>query len=378
MSLFKRGNVWWSYFFVDGVRHQQSTETANKKQAETIEQKLKEEVTARRFGLVQADPHMKFGELAAKFIASGIAHKHHLYHLKFLLPFFAEVPVLRLTKPMTEEFRRKRKAEPITRPIKDATVNRDLSVLRHILYWAVDEQLLGVNPLARLKMARERRTRRPVLSIAEEQLLLPAAPPHLQAMITAALDTGMRRGEITSQIWGDVDFAQRVLFVTRSKTPEGESREIPLTARLLKWLLENRREQGTIFCYNGEQVRIVKRSWKTALKHAGIRHVRFHDLRHTFNTRLMEAGVLQEIRMALMGHSAGSKVHATYTHIELPAKREAIRKLEVWVNQQQQQPETQEKKDDASTERERSQTDGSKGAPGSQAGAQGVEEEDTR
>jgi integrase len=377
VSLFKRGNVWWSYFFVDGVRHQQSTETANKKQAETIESKLKEEVTARRFGLVQADPRMKFGALAARFIASGIARKHHLYHLKFLLPFFAEVPVLRLTKPMTEEFRRKRKAEPIIRPIKDATVNRDLSVLRHILYWAVDEQLLEVNPLARLKMARERRTRRPVLSPAEEQLLLKAAPPHLYAMTMAALDTGMRRGEITNQLWEDIDFPRRVLFVTRSKTPEGESREIPLTTRLFRWLSENQHDQGTVFGYNGEQVQFVKRSWKTALKNAGIRHVRFHDLRHTFNTRLMEAGVLQEIRMALMGHSAGSKVHATYTHIELPAKREAIRKLEVWVNQQHQQPETQEK-NDASTERERSQTDGSKSAPGSQAGAQGVEEEDAR
>ncbi len=85
--------------------------------------------------------------------------------------------------------------------------------------------------------------------------------------------------------------------------------------------------------FRGRPVRIVKRTWKTALKNAGIRHVRFHDLRHTFNTRLMEAGVLQEIRMALMGHSSGSKVHATYTHIELPAKREAIRKLEQWVNQ---------------------------------------------
>jgi hypothetical protein len=91
----------------------------------------------------------------------------------------------------------------------------------------------------------------------------------------------------------------------------------------------------------------------------------------------MEAGVLQEIRMALMGHSVGSKVHATYTHIELPAKREAIRKLEVWVNQQQQQIQ-QEEKDDASTERERSQTERCQSAPGSQAGAQGVEEEDAR
>jgi integrase len=337
VSLFKRGNVWWSYFYVDGIRHQQSTEASNRRQAETIEAKIKEEVNAHRYQLVQTDPNMTFGALAARFIASGIAHPHHMYHLKFLLPFFSEVPLRRLSKAMAEEFRRKRKAQPISRPIKDATVNRDLSVLRHILYWAVDEQLLEANPLARLKLARERRTRRQVLSLPEEQLLLPVASPHLQAMITAALDTGMRRGEITNQLWEDVDFSQRVLFVTRSKTPEGESREIPLTARLFQWLWENRRDQGIVFAYEGERVRIIKTSWKSALKRAGIRHVRFHDLRHTFNTRLMEAGVLQEIRMALMGHSAGSRVHATYTHIELPAKREAIRKLEAWVNQQQQQ-----------------------------------------
>ena len=92
----------------------------------------------------------------------------------------------------------------------------------------------------------------------------------------------------------------------------------------------------------------MKRSWKTALKNANLRHVRFHDLRHTFNTRLMEAGVLQEVRMALMGHSPGSKVHATYTHIELPVKREAIRKLEQWVKDQQKptpKQKTKEKKD---------------------------------
>ena len=51
-------------------------------------------------------------------------------------------------------------------------------------------------------------------------------------MIVAALDTGMRRGEITSQRWEDIDFPRKLLFVTRSKTPEGESREIPLTERL--------------------------------------------------------------------------------------------------------------------------------------------------
>jgi integrase len=333
VSLFKRGNTWWSYFYEDGLRHQYSTGTSNRRQAETIEAKLKEEVNNQRFQIVQADPNMRFGDLAARFIASGCARPHHLYHLKFLLPFFCETPVLRITKSLTEEFRRQRHSG---KSIKDATVNRDLSVLRHILYWAVDEQLLTANPLARLKMARERRTWRQVLSVTEEQLLLAAAKDHLRAMIIIALDTGMRRGEITSQRWEDIDLSRKLLFVTRSKTPEGESREIPLTGRLTELLLRDRQPEGLVIAFRGRPVRIVKRTWKTALKNAGLRHIRFHDLRHSFNTRLMEAGVLQEIRMALMGHSPGSKVHATYTHIELPAKREAIRKLEQWVNRQQQ------------------------------------------
>lgn len=344
MSLFKRGNVWWSYFYRDGIRHQYSTGTSNRRQAETIENKLKEEVNARRFQIVQSDPNLTFGELAARFIASGSVRPHHLYHLKFLLPFFAEVPALRVTKGLAEDFRRLRHSG---RSIKDATINRDLSVLRHILYWAVDEQLLAANPLSRLKMVRERRIRRQVLGVDEELLLLAAAKGHLHTMVVAALDTGMRRGEITGQRWEDIDFARKVLFVTRSKTPEGESREIPLTERLSKLLLHSRKATGIVVEFQGQPVRIIKRTWKTALKNAGIRHIRFHDLRHTFNTRLMEAGVLQEIRMALMGHSAGSKVHAVYTHIELPAKREAIRKLEAWVNQQRQ---TLTEKTDGSTE----------------------------
>jgi integrase len=178
--------------------------------------------------------------------------------------------------------------------------------------------------------------------VAEEQQLLSASGGHLRPMVIAALDTGMRRGEITSQLWEDIDFSRRLLSVTRSKTPEGESREIPLTDRLYQFLVENRREKGLVFAFRGRPLRIIKRTWATALRNAKLRHIRFHDLRHTFNTRMMEAGVLQEVRMALMGHSAGSKVHATYTHIELPVKREAIRRLEVWVTLQLQQPTPEE------------------------------------
>src|SRR5258708_39505661 len=84
-------------------------------------------------------------------------------------------------------------------------------------------------------------------------------------------------------------------------------------------------------------IRIIKTAWKAAIRRAGIPYYRFHDLRHAFNTRLMEAGVMQEVRKALMGHSSGEDTNSIYTHVELPVKREAIRKLEAWVEQQKQQ-----------------------------------------
>ena len=331
MSLLKRGNVWWSYFYLDGVRHQSSTGTTNKRQAETIEQKLKSDANAQRFAVVKYDPQMTVASITARFLVDGQPKKHHMWHLKALLPFFGDIPVIRLNRNMAKEFRAWRKEQ---KNVTDATINRALSVLRHILYWAVDESLLQANPLARLPMVRERRLKRPVMTIAEEDLVLAALPQYLRRIVTAALDTGMRRGEVLKQRWEDVDLSHKLLLVSHSKTAGGEAREIPLTERLFKLLVENSGTDGMVFTLNGLAVSWIRKGWLGGLKRAGLRHFRFHDLRHTFNTRLMEAGVIQDVRMALMGHSGGSKTNSIYTHVELPIKREAISRLQKWVEQQ--------------------------------------------
>ncbi|MGH9641655.1 MAG: tyrosine-type recombinase/integrase, partial [Terriglobales bacterium] len=100
-------------------------------------------------------------------------------------------------------------------------------------------------------------------------------------------------------------------------------------------LLEGMRQpDGVVFTFKGAPLKKIKTGWKAAIRRAGIRYLRFHDLRHTFNSRLMLAGVQQEIRKSLMGHSDGREVNSIYTHIELPDKREAIRKLERWVEEE--------------------------------------------
>jgi len=331
VALYKRGRVWWSYVWVDGERHAKSTGTNNRRIAEKIDQQFKDELMLARQGIAMPQPEMMFAELAARFLSDGAPKPWHRDRLKLLLPYFGGTSIGRISRGLVRDYRTYRHAQ---KQVSDTTVNRDLEVLRHFLYWAVDEGFLTGNPLGRMPLVRERRKPRMVMSVGEEAKLLKAAAPHLRSIIIAALDTGMRRGEILTERWEHIDLGRGLLFVTHSKTAEGESREIPLTRRLKELLAASAQPEGLVFLFRGRPIRIIKTAWKATVRRAGIRYYRFHDLRHTFNTRLMEAGVMQEVRKAIMGHSSGEDVHAVYTHVELPAKREAIRKLELWVTQQ--------------------------------------------
>lgn len=335
MSLYKRGGVWWTYIWQDGVRHGKSTGTGDRKLAKRVEDEFREELILSRLGMSQLTPEMPVGELAARFLAGGSPKPFHIDRLKPLLPFWSETPIGRITKSQAREYRQHRhKQNP---KLSDVTINRDLEVLRHILFWAVDEGFLKMNPLSRCPMVRPRRKPRVILSLTEEEKLLAAAAPHLRDIAIASLDAGLRRGEILAQRWEHIDFDRRLLSVTHSKTAGGEAREIPLTDRLFGLLNGRREAEGFVFTFQGDPIIRIKTAWKSAIRRAGIRYLRFHDLRHTFNTRLLEAGVLQEVRKKLMGHSSGEEVNAIYTHIDVLEKRKAIRNLELWVAAQREE-----------------------------------------
>lgn len=337
MSLWKRGNVYWSYVYINGIRHHKSTGTGNRRKAELADLEFKQELLEKQHRPRRLNPDMTFAELASRFLADAEVKPYHIDRLKLLLPYFGQTGIGKIDKPAVRDYRKARHAQ---KKISDTTINRDLEALRHILYFAVDEGLLTSNPLNRLRLVQERRKKRPVISVHDEQRLIEAAAPHLKEIIIAALDTGMRRGEILKQRWEDVDFNRRLLFVSSSKTAGGESREIPLTTRLFDLLSAEAKDKGVIFTFSKDEkaIHAIKTAWHAAIRRAGIARYRFHDLRHTFNTRLMEAGVMQEIRKALMGHSSGEDVNSIYTHVELPTKRRAIAMLEVWYAQQVELP----------------------------------------
>ena len=327
-TLFKRGGIWWAYWWMDGVRSHASTETGNKRLAKQIGQKLRDDAVARKHQMITTDPRLTIGELAARFIADAGPTPYQLGRLEELLPFFADRAVTSINKGHADEYRLWRKQQ---KPLSDATVNRDLSVMRRILNWGVDNALILSTPFARLRLVRERKQKTRILGVRDEAPLLDACAGHFRPIVMMALDTGMRRGELLNQRWEDVDLDRRLLLVTKSKTRGGEGREIPFTDRVYEFLRGRAQAEGYLFTFHKRPIHLVKTAWRLALQRSAIRRLRFHDLRHTFNTRLMEAGVIQDVRKTLMGHSSGNDVHAGYTHIELPAKREAIRRLEQWL-----------------------------------------------
>jgi len=355
LTLYKRGKIYWAYVTIDGVRHCRTTGTGSRKLAESIARKFEEELLSRAAGLTELHPEMTFTELSADFFTNGDVKPHHKDRLKVTLPFWGPIQLRSITKSTVRAYRLERLKQ---KKLTDTTLSHDIAFVRHLLFWAMDEGYISFNPLSRLRLVRSRKRRRPILSWAESQLLRAHAAPHLQPIILMAEDTGQRRGELLQLCWEDIDLARGLLSVTHSKTVQGEQREIPLTDRLRCMLTLCQQPSGLVFTFKGQPIANIKTAWKAALRRSGIRPLRFHDLRHTFNTRLLELGVIADVRKALMGHSLGDDPHALYSHVELPTKRKAIEALNKWIWEQMESSRQGENKNGETTSNLSINTDG--------------------
>ena len=192
--------------------------------------------------------------------------------------------------------------------VSKATVNREVSLLRHMFNVAMDLKLVGSNPArggigmkAFKEQARER-----YLEITEIESLLKAIQArivknssdklkasarkswqYLHTAVVMALHTGMRKGEILGLKWEHVNWERRTLLLVDTKN--GESRGLPIDKKLLQELSEHRtRVKNEVLVFpsydrNGKVVPLadVKGSFGRVLKDAGITNFRFRDLRHT-------------------------------------------------------------------------------------------------
>jgi integrase len=255
-----------------------------------------------------------------------------------------KVVIRRSTKKMKEGAR----PEPIIRPRSLADVDRSLSLLRRMLNVAVQKRFLLVNPFQQgdvlISMAAEAPRMR-ILTHDEESRLLAACadgPVYLRPIVICALDTAMRKGEIFKLRWREVDLDEGVITICALNTKREVERMAPITLRLRTELQRLRAGKasdpdGLVFGVTAD----IQKSWTRALNAASIIGFRFHDLRHTGITWMLESGMREAKVMKISGHTQYS-TFMRYVNLSTEIMRDAAelmnaRRAQVESSRQQQQ-----------------------------------------
>lgn len=223
--------------------------------------------------------------------------------------------MLQLTPRLIAEYRDRR-----LKSVTPGTVIRELSYLSSIINHARREGGLNIqNPVQLVRKPQNPQGRTRVLDDAEEQRLLDALiatrsnrrNPWMKPLVELALATAMRRGELLSLTWKNIDFKRRVVYLPMTKN--GSARHVPLSSQAVAILDRLPHHiDGRVFPINDFS---VAAAFMKATKCAGVEDFRFHDLRHTAITRL--AGKLSNVLelSALSGHKSLSMLKR-YTHIK--------------------------------------------------------------
>lgn len=239
----------------------------------------------------------------------------------------------------------------------DGTIRHLHRMIRAALQDAVVDGLLAENPARNLRLAHRYRPRFTPLTGEEAKLLLKTArSDRLYALYAVALALGLRRGEALGLRWEDVDLVDGLVFVRQTLQrlggklvfgpvkSDGSERVIGLPAPCLAALREHRQSQAAEQRTAGEswkdhglvftttigtpiEPRNLNRHFVRLLERAGLRRVRFHDLRHSCATLLYEQGVPIEKIQDVLGHSSPTITKMIYVEVTREAQRSATDKL---------------------------------------------------
>ena len=330
----KRGDRWCiDYRNVQGQRIREVVrEAQNRGEALIVLQKKVAETFDGKFHPLRKKDSITFSHLAETYIENYAKVKKRSwktdkgYIEKSMNPFFKDALISRITPLDIEKYIKCRLDDGVTR----TTVNRCLQILKRMFNLAIDWGYTVENPVRKVRLFSEKdNLKERILDVGEEVRLLEASPEHLKPIIIMALNTGMRRGEILGLRWANIDFERKIIKV--DKTKSGDQRFIEMNSTLLELLRRLRMANpGSEYVFSNFRTRQpfveVGKAFRRACKVAGIAGVRFHDLRHTFASRLIEAGVDIITVKELLGHSS-VKITERYTHTRNELKRRAVEKL---------------------------------------------------
>jgi len=255
-------------------------------------------------------------------------------YLKHMKAFFQDIRLTKITPLMIEDYKIHRlktgKGRNKNEGVSNRTVNAELSGLRKMFNKAIDWNYAVENPVNKVDFLKEKKNlRERVLSLEEQGRLLAASPQWLRAILIVAIYTGIRKWKVLTLKWEHVDFEKEEILVVNPK--DDEDRKIPMNPLVYDTLAELRLKSGKnehVFTNPSTGTHYVepKGAFTKACEEAGIEDLKFHDLRHTFASRLVANRKDLNTVKELMGHSKLTTTQR-YLHSNAELKRDAVNSL---------------------------------------------------
>ena len=351
-GMYKRGDIWWiCYAGLDGKTIRKSTGTDKYKEAEFALHSAKKAVQEGKSPETKILQNYTFAELSEKYKTwvngRQASAEYKGYTIDRLIERYGFLPLRKFNTALIEQLQtdlmskglRSEKTKGVKpemiKGLKPASINRIISTVKHMFTKAVDWELVEADTLKKVRKVKQLREdkRLRFLSVEEAQELIRVCDEHLKPIVITALNTGMRKGEILGLRWSHVDLQHG--FILLDKTKNGERREIPVNDTLRTVFRSLRRRIDVPYVFHDEKklrnYQNVKRSFATALERAKITDFHFHDLRHTFASQLVMAGVDLVAVKELLGHK-DIKMTLRYAHLAPAHKRKAVNVLDTLLN----------------------------------------------
>ncbi len=322
-----RSGIWWiSYCDGEGKRHREKI--GRRSAALDALGRRRLEVKEGRYIPPRAGARLTFRDLAnaamtqKKLRLAPASYETDMLRLKQLLPLIGNLPADRLTPARIEET-----LAHFRRAVSSSTVNRFHALISSIYKFAVHAGRVSINPASKVKRYKENESRIRWLRPEEEKAIRDAfvADAH-EYEFDLALHTGMRRGEQFGLEWRNVDLERGILTVKGKTGRRHVVANSEAKAALRKLLAISGKEQRV----SPDSSEGVKRDWRRwlerAAKDAGVKDFHWHDLRHTFASRLVMNGVDIRTVQELLGHKSIVQT-MKYAHLAPDHRQAAVEKM---------------------------------------------------
>jgi len=326
-GLYKRGNVYWlRYADSEGKMHYESSGSEVYYVASDLLATRRNEVKDGKLP-IKYQQHTFFG-LADEYIKImnyQRAFKSKRTIIKHLREHFGDIKLKDFNTKIVEEFKIK-----LMSARKPATVNRHLATLSHMFskaeQWEMVDQDIN-KKVKNVKPLYEDNQRLRFLTVEECKDLINAASDSIKPIIIIGINTGLRRSNVLSLSWDNIDFENNIISIKTSKS--NTVINMPMNDIVKQTLMNIPRikDQNHLFSGIGGRVRkTVCDAFDKACKKAGLKDVTFHTLRHTFGSTLAIQGT-DIITIKELMHHKTIKVTMRYMHLQPSQKTQAITNL---------------------------------------------------